>query len=207
MTFPLRKQLPSVPAARSAEPAPHNGHNNKNIRRSDSQNTGYSNYRQIERQKPSLRISPRRRASAERRRRRHRSLQIEAFRGSSHNRSLESSPSAFRGRFCIQATPSRYRRAPHCLRHDVSLLRREAPDASYPGIALATLSLVVMPVLSRAKRRVAATITSRALAADASQTDICAYVSAILLAGLALNAVFGWWWVIPWPRWPWFPSW
>jgi len=64
-----------------------------------------------------------------------------------------------------------------------------------------------MPVLSRAKRRVAATITSRALAADASQTDICAYVSAILLAGLALNAVFGWWWVIPWPRWPWFPSW
>jgi divalent metal cation (Fe/Co/Zn/Cd) transporter len=54
-----------------------------------------------------------------------------------------------------------------------------------------------MPVLSRAKRRVAATITSRALAADASQTDICAYVSAILLAGLALNAVFGWWWGDP----------
>lgn len=78
-----------------------------------------------------------------------------------------------------------------------SLLRREAPDESYPGIVLAALSLIAMPVLARAKRRVAATITSRALQADARQTDICAYLSAILLAGLALNATLGWWWADP----------
>ncbi|MCA1632549.1 MAG: cation transporter [Acidobacteria bacterium] len=78
-----------------------------------------------------------------------------------------------------------------------SLLMREPPEASYVGIALAALSLVVMPVLARAKRSVAAKINSRALQADARQTDICAYLSAILLGGLALNALFGWWWADP----------
>ena len=78
-----------------------------------------------------------------------------------------------------------------------SLLRREPPEASYVGIALAALSLVVMPLLARAKRGVAAKIKSRALEADSRQTDICAYLSAILLGGLALNAGFGWWWADP----------
>lgn len=78
-----------------------------------------------------------------------------------------------------------------------SLVRREPPEASYVGIALAALSLVVMPLLARAKRRVAVGINSRALAADSRQTDICAYLSAILLAGLALNALLGWWWADP----------
>ena len=78
-----------------------------------------------------------------------------------------------------------------------SLLGREPPEASYVGIALAALSLVVMPVLARAKRGVAAKIKSRALEADSRQTDICAYLSAILLGGLALNAGFGWWWADP----------
>jgi divalent metal cation (Fe/Co/Zn/Cd) transporter len=54
-----------------------------------------------------------------------------------------------------------------------------------------------MPYLARAKRRVAAMIQSRALQADSRQTDICAYLSAILLAGLLLNALFGWWWADP----------
>jgi divalent metal cation (Fe/Co/Zn/Cd) transporter len=54
-----------------------------------------------------------------------------------------------------------------------------------------------MPVLARAKRGVAAKIKSRALQADSRQTDICAYLSAILLGGLALNAGFGWWWADP----------
>jgi divalent metal cation (Fe/Co/Zn/Cd) transporter len=54
-----------------------------------------------------------------------------------------------------------------------------------------------MPLLARAKRGVAARIDSRALLADSRQTDICAYLSAILLAGLALNAFFGWWWADP----------
>ena len=78
-----------------------------------------------------------------------------------------------------------------------SLYYREAPDESWIGIAIAALSLIVMPLLARAKRRVAAVITSRALVADSRQTDICAYLSAILLAGLGLNAVLGWWWADP----------
>lgn len=78
-----------------------------------------------------------------------------------------------------------------------ALLHREHPDESYFGIALAIGSLVVMPILARAKRRVAAGLSSRALASDATQTDVCTYLSAILLGGLALNAAFGWWWADP----------
>lgn len=78
-----------------------------------------------------------------------------------------------------------------------SLWLRDAPDESRIGIALAALSLIVMPILARAKRKVAANLNSRALAADSRQTDICAYLSAILLAGLVLNALFGWWWADP----------
>ena len=78
-----------------------------------------------------------------------------------------------------------------------SLIQREPPKSSYVGIAVAALSLVVMPYLARAKRRVAASIGSRALNADSRQTDICAYLSAILLGGLILNAALGWWWADP----------
>ena len=75
-----------------------------------------------------------------------------------------------------------------------SLMAREAPSASYVGITIAALSLVVMPWLAFRKRRVAAQIGSRALASDSRQTSLCAYLSAILLMGLSLNAVLGWWW-------------
>ena len=51
-----------------------------------------------------------------------------------------------------------------------------------------------MPLLARTKRRVAARLHSRALVADSRQTDLCAYLSAILFVGLILNALFGWWW-------------
>lgn len=78
-----------------------------------------------------------------------------------------------------------------------SLVMREPAEASHVGIGVAALSLVVMPLLAREKRRVAARLESRALRADSRQTDICAYLSAILLAGLALNALFGWWWADP----------
>lgn len=78
-----------------------------------------------------------------------------------------------------------------------SLILREPPETSYTGIALAALSVVVMPLLARAKRRVASQLNSRALQADSRQTDICAYLSAILLIGLVLNALFGWWWADP----------
>ena len=79
----------------------------------------------------------------------------------------------------------------------VSLVRREAPARSLPGIALAIASLIAMPLLARAKRRVASELRSSALHADSRQTDICAYLSAILLLGLLLNAAFGWWWADP----------
>lgn len=79
----------------------------------------------------------------------------------------------------------------------MALVRREPPEESTIGIVLAAVSLVVMPLLVRAKRRVATTIGSKALAADATQTALCTYLSAILLAGLLLNAVVGWWWADP----------
>jgi divalent metal cation (Fe/Co/Zn/Cd) transporter len=78
-----------------------------------------------------------------------------------------------------------------------SLVRREAPDESVPGIVLAALSLIIMPLLVRAKRKVARGINSGALMADSKQTELCTYLSAILLAGLLLNALLGWWWADP----------
>jgi len=78
-----------------------------------------------------------------------------------------------------------------------ALIRREPPDESIVGIVLAAVSLVVMPLLVRAKRRVAAAINSKALDADAMQTALCTYLSAILLGGLLLNALAGWWWADP----------
>jgi divalent metal cation (Fe/Co/Zn/Cd) transporter len=75
-----------------------------------------------------------------------------------------------------------------------SLVRREAPYESIPGIVLAVVSLIVMPLLVRAKRRVARRINSGALMADSKQTELCTYLSAILLAGLLLNGLAGWWW-------------
>jgi divalent metal cation (Fe/Co/Zn/Cd) transporter len=78
-----------------------------------------------------------------------------------------------------------------------SLINREPPEASHVGIGLAIVSLRVMPLLARAKRRVASSLNSRAMKADSRQTDICAYLSAILLGGLLLNALLGWWWADP----------
>jgi len=84
-----------------------------------------------------------------------------------------------------------------CFEAVKSLLAAEPPKTSVPGIVLAAVSLIVMPLLARAKRKVAADLDSHALVADSRQTDICAYLSAILLGGLALNALFGWWWADP----------
>lgn len=78
-----------------------------------------------------------------------------------------------------------------------SLTRRQVPEHSIPGIVLACLSLLVMPLLSRAKRTVGNALGSAAMHADAKQTDFCVYLSAILLGGLLLNALFGLWWADP----------
>ena len=79
----------------------------------------------------------------------------------------------------------------------LDLWSRRAPEHSIPGIVLACVSLVVMPLLSRAKRKVGTALGSAAMHADAKQTEFCTYLSAILLAGLLLNALFGLWWADP----------
>ena len=79
----------------------------------------------------------------------------------------------------------------------MDLLKGEPPRTSYIGIAYAVACVIIMPLLARAKRRVAAQLGSHALHADSHQSDICAYLSVILLVGLALNALLGWWWADP----------
>jgi divalent metal cation (Fe/Co/Zn/Cd) transporter len=77
-------------------------------------------------------------------------------------------------------------------------LASEAPAAhSLVGILLACASLVVMPLLSRAKRGVGTGLQSAAMHADARQTQFCTYLSAILLGGLLLNTFWGLWWADP----------
>jgi len=71
------------------------------------------------------------------------------------------------------------------------------PESSPIGIGLTVVSLIVMPLLARGKLRVAASLGSRALRADAHETIVCAWLSATTLLGLGLNAVLGWWWADP----------
>jgi len=78
-----------------------------------------------------------------------------------------------------------------------SLAYHEMPERSLPGILLAVASLIVMPLLAHAKQTVGRNINSGAMMADAKQTEFCTYLSAILLGGLLLNALFGWWWADP----------
>ena len=78
-----------------------------------------------------------------------------------------------------------------------ALIVHEVPAKSLPGLVITVLSVTVMPVLAKAKRRVAQALGSRALIADAKQTSLCAYLSVIVLAGLLINALFGWWWADP----------
>lgn len=70
-------------------------------------------------------------------------------------------------------------------------------DPSPVGIALAAVSLAVMPLLSWLKRRTGRELGSRAVVADSVQTLLCTYLSAALLGGLLLNALWGWWWADP----------
>lgn len=78
-----------------------------------------------------------------------------------------------------------------------SLLGRHEPDASVLGIVLTALSIVVMRWLATAKRRVGIAMGSRAVEADSAQTSACVYLSIVVLGGLVLNALFGWWWADP----------
>ena len=77
------------------------------------------------------------------------------------------------------------------------LVSRKRPEHSIPGIVLASASLVVMPLLSRAKKKIGSSLSSAAMRADAKQSDFCVYLSVILLIGLLLNAGLNWWWTDP----------
>lgn len=71
------------------------------------------------------------------------------------------------------------------------------PEPSIVGIILTAISLLIMPILARAKLKAAKRLASKALRADAYETIACAWLSATTLAGLLLNAIFGWWWADP----------
>ena len=75
-----------------------------------------------------------------------------------------------------------------------ALAQGETPESSAVGVALATVSLAVMPTLAYLKQRTGRELGSRALQADAVETWVCAYLSLALLAGVGLNAAFGWEW-------------
>ena len=79
----------------------------------------------------------------------------------------------------------------------IDLVGTSRPESSPVGIGLAIASLVVMPLLARAKRRTGNAMGSVTVVADSNQTKLCAYLSAILLGGLVLNATVGWWWADP----------
>jgi divalent metal cation (Fe/Co/Zn/Cd) transporter len=74
---------------------------------------------------------------------------------------------------------------------------RSEPDTSTVGIALASVSLVVMPLLAELKRRNGRRLGSSSVVADSNQTLLCTYLSVVLLVGLVLNATVGWWWADP----------
>lgn len=78
-----------------------------------------------------------------------------------------------------------------------ALVTGHDPDASTVGIVLASASLTIMPFLSWAQRRTGRALGSNAVVADSTQTLLCTYLSAVLLAGLLLDATFGWSWADP----------
>jgi len=78
-----------------------------------------------------------------------------------------------------------------------ALIAQEPPDASTVGIVLAAVSLLVMPFVSVAQRRTGRALGSGAVVGDGNQTLLCTYLSGVLLAGLLLNGLLGWWWADP----------
>jgi len=76
----------------------------------------------------------------------------------------------------------------------LGLARHEAPERSPVGLALALVSVVVMPLLARAKQTTGRALGSKALLADGAETWVCAYLSLALVLGIGLHMLFGWWW-------------
>ena len=78
-----------------------------------------------------------------------------------------------------------------------SLVETHEPDVSWAGIGLAAFTAPTMPILAAAKRRIGHELGSSATVQEASQTQLCAYLSIALLIGLGANALLGWWWADP----------
>ncbi|SEL16620.1 cation diffusion facilitator family transporter [Streptacidiphilus jiangxiensis] len=78
-----------------------------------------------------------------------------------------------------------------------TLAQGEHPSTSRLGIALSAVSLVVMPLLGRAKRRLGRILDSGATAGEGTQNLLCAYLAAAVLVGLLANTLFGLWWLDP----------
>jgi divalent metal cation (Fe/Co/Zn/Cd) transporter len=78
-----------------------------------------------------------------------------------------------------------------------ALLGSDEADPSTVGIVLAAMSLLIMPILSYAQRKAGRELGSASAVADSKQTLLCTYLSAVLLAGLVVNSVLGWWWADP----------
>ena len=77
------------------------------------------------------------------------------------------------------------------------LIAGHHPAVSWAGVALAAVTLVLMPPLAAAKRNVGVALGSSATTSESRQTMLCAYLSAALLVGLLTNALAGWWWADP----------
>jgi divalent metal cation (Fe/Co/Zn/Cd) transporter len=75
------------------------------------------------------------------------------------------------------------------------LVTHQGAESTYLGIGLAIASGIIMPYLSRAKKRIGSEIGSKALRADGSCSIVCAYMAWIVLAGVVLTALLGWWWI------------
>jgi len=78
-----------------------------------------------------------------------------------------------------------------------TLIARDRAETSWLGIGLAVASLIVMPVLGVAKRRLGAWLGSGSTAGEGTQNLLCAYLAAAVLAGLLANTLLGWWWLDP----------
>ncbi len=75
------------------------------------------------------------------------------------------------------------------------LVTHQGAESTYIGIGLAAASGIIMPFLSRAKKRIGSEIGSKALRADGSCSIVCAYMAWTVLGGVILTALLGWWWI------------
>jgi divalent metal cation (Fe/Co/Zn/Cd) transporter len=88
--------------------------------------------------------------------------------------------------------------APYIAYEAISKLARdEHPATSWLGIGLAVTSLIIMPFLGTAKKRLGARLGSEATVSSGVQNLLCAWLAAAVLAGLLANTLLGWWWLDP----------